>query len=834
MEVPAKFRSALAGFRYCLLAFIFISISAFLVSCGGSSSTVTITDTSTGASLVTTNGNIILTIDETDPLVANGVDTALVRAEVYDIGGTLVPDGTTVNFSLAPTGKGTVPASATTIDGIAAVKVKAGTVAGGYNITATAGDVSQIAYGQIVPGPAALLTNAQTPLPATTLTANPNSIQLNGETSLLTLVAKDQYGNLVADGTPVTFIVTSDDLRLPGTLAPTSTNTSGGVATTVLTSPNDTETSTVTVTAVVGEFNDVTTTAKVGFGEAVIIVIEGGGSGTAVEVELTAATNSISVKGSSGIETTTIRAIAVDETGERIPTCIDDTDPNNPITLNNIRFDILYGPNGGENLEGFASIEKATTNGEAVVSLSSGTVSGTVTIQASVILNGLCTIAPFTAPLGPGDYFARGLLTGFAIESGEPANIIIFSDNLLTPNDDGSISQTFSALIQDQHGNPVVNGTGVFFGLVDNPNSSTPPYLGYLSGGFDGVTAGTKTFASASTDFPGDGVMDEDILIILEGRNEGGHRIDTVNTPIATGQITLYNTMIGTETALDFVAGFAELGTVCGSVQTGNLEMNSSCIPTAIGTSGSIKGVAHTTLTWTPQGIFKPFHLYAESVGGDVGDTLADTYPAVTPVDVALTLAPSNVRAGDEYISAVAEINDGKDNAIQGEFMNFSSSNTGVASFIDDNDTANPADDIKNLTSWQDATSTQGIASAIIGTATCLAENTNVTITAQLGGIYLDTATLTVTATEPTADFSFANVTTDFILTNTSTEPPGFTYSYSWTFGGCTGYGTAPGSQENPTIDCSGVSGTNQIIQLAVTNVGQGCTHSVSKIIAVP
>jgi hypothetical protein len=338
----------------------------------------------------------------------------------------------------------------------------------------------------------------------------------------------------------------------------------------------------------------------------------------------------------------------------------------------------------------------------------------------------------------------------------------------VTTNNDGSTSRTLSALAQDLHGNPVENGTVIFFGLVDNPDLAGPPYLGYISAGANGSTNGTMTFSSAGNSFTTDGLIDDDILIILEGQDEGGHRIKSVDSNTA---LTLYNTMNGSESGLDFVAGYAELGTVCGSVQTGNLEMDSYCTPTTVGGPGSIKGVAHTKLTWVPQGIFKPYFLYAESVGGDVGDTLADGYAGVENGNYTVTISPNSVLSGTTGISVVAEFEDGADNPIQGQPVVFSSSNPGVA-FISG---PNPV-----------ITNSNGIVATTISTTSCLTTNETVTISAALGSLGA-TATLSVTGTSPTAQFTSSGAQGTATYADNSTTPAGTTLTaWSWVFNGGT------------------------------------------------
>jgi adhesin/invasin len=745
MEVPEKLRSALVGIRYWMFALLFLAASSLLLSCNGEEKTVIVVSEDIGT--------IILTIED-DSLVAGGLATTRVSAEVFKYNDGPVPDGTTVNFTVTPVGD--IPASTITQNGIATVILTSDTIAGEYYITATAGDVGQVAFGEFVPGPA--------DGDNTTLSANPTSIPADGtSTSLITLTAEDANGNPVADGTVVNFYTTH------GTLSAATGVTSNGVATTVLTSSAG-KGVIAQVTAGVDGLSKATT---VGIGAAV-----GNGTGTASYIELSISEFTIRVKDSGGQENSNISVIAFDETGSQI------TD-----FPNNIRFSIESGPNGGEELDGSISpVIKSTVDGTASVSLTSGTVSGTVRIRVEVILDGTGS--------GAGAPFATALTTPIAIEAGEPSNIVIFQDNTINSNNDGSSSQTISALAQDLHGNPVENGTVIFFGLVDNPDLSGPPYLGYISAGTNGATNGTTTFTSSSNSFITDGLMDDDLLIILEGRNEGGHRIKSVDSNTA---LTLYNTMNGSESGLDFVAGYAELGSICGSVQTGNLETDSSCTPTTVGGAGSIKGVAHTSLTWVPQAIFKPYHLYAESVGGDVGDTLADSYPAAAPVAVTVTLTPSSVQSGTTGIFVVAEFKDGSGNPIQGLNVLFSSSNPAQANFA-------------GSTTTTEDTGSDGRAST-----------NEVTITAA-NGPYSGEAALTIQPRAPAAAFTCTDsgdgINADCL--DNSTSPAGTTITaWSWDVG-CNG--SEDSDLVNPTFALG--AGTTSVC-LTVTN-DAGCPGSDS------
>lgn len=766
--------------------------------------TVTFTSPTSGASATirgeTTDGDnasvtIVFTTEQvasitlslgTTTLVANGVQSTTAVASVTNTDSNPVSDGTPVTFTIpanggdidSTTGGAQLTVNIPTTGGIAVAVLTSSTTAGQYIITATSGGVGQLEIYTLVPGPA----NAGN----TTLIANPLVIPADGvSTSLITLSAADSFGNPVVDGTTVNFFTTA------GTLSASSGPTANGIATVVLTS-STTFGESATVTAVV---DGISPTVAVGFG-----TVTGGGTGTASVIDLSVSTFTIRVQGSGGQETSVITAIARDETGDFIADCDD-----------NMRFTIANSPGGGVALDGDAvnPVLKSTVNGTASVSLTSGTISGTVTILIEVILDGDCT---------NGAVFASALTTPIGIEAGEPANIVIFQPTEVIQNSDGSISMIISTLVQDQYGNPVENDTVIFFGLVDNPPTSQfPDRDGYkVAGDVGNTTIGvlnrfeSLTFVTGGMDFTD--LALNDTLIILEGRDEGGHIINNINSAI---RIEVTNDFLGDETLLPFVAGTAELGTVCGVVTTGNLEPDGTCSPS----SGTvIKGVAHSRLTWTPQGIFKPFYLYAESVGRTVGDAIGDNYLAVAPVSITVTINPPSVLAGTQDIEVFAEYSDGGSHPISNELITFSTSNALITGF--DNTVGTATD--------SDVTDSAGRATVDdLATQTCLAENATVTITAS-SGPFAGAATLTIQATAPTANFTCTDAgdSNNADCTDTSTTPAGTTIdTWDWDVNCDSTDSTA----QNPTLTLG--PGTT-LVCLTVTN-DAGCSSSTSQSITI-
>ena len=719
----------------------------------------------------------------TASLAADGQNSTLVSATLTNIQGNNVLDGTSVTFTTtggdidSNTAGDQLSVTRSTSNGVASTILRSSTTSGQYVVTATAGSISQLASVEFVPGPAADIAG-------TTLSANPTVIDADGvSTSLITASVVDENNNPVADGTTVNFYTTA------GGLSPASSATANGIATVVLTSSTTNETA--TVTAIV---DSVSKTVDVTFGT-------GTGTGEPVYIIITVDPENIRVKGTGGIESAVLTASVKDENGQ----------PYND-SEDNIEFEILTGPGGGEVLDSgdgapSASEITKTAGGIATVSLNSGTISGTVRVQVTVLKDG------GGAVLAPANQIIA-VSTQIGIEAGDPFNITLYKATEIENNEDGSMSCIISAMLQDQYGNPVADNTGVYFGLVDNEPE------GYKSLGNDGVTNGTATFASAVTDFQSDGVVQFDTLIILEGQDEGGNTIDTP----ANGSVTLFYTHSGSETGLDFVAGNAELGVICGVVPTGNLEPDTTCTPSG---GFSIKGIAHTRLTWGEPAIFEPFYLYAETEGRNLGKTFGKPYyyPGIEPVAIDVTLDPTSVFAGTEDITVNAYFHDGATIRAKPMFHNipnkeltFKTNNTSVSGF-----------DVVGTLSETATTNVNGIASVSnLVTQGCLDTDTDVTISVSYGQ-YIGSATLTIQASGPTANFTSTDLGDNdrVIFTDTSVTPAGtFINSWSWDFDGIAYNGQYP-----PTQSFGGAG--NYPVALTVTN-DLGCTHTTTKVIIVP
>ncbi len=176
--------------------------------------------------------NVTLSANPTTLLVGN---SSTLTATVTDQYGNAVADGTVVSFA---TSLGNVsPISATTVNGVATATLSS-TVAGVATVTATVDSLNattQVTFTPDVPANVALV-------------AVPSTLPV-GNLSTLTATVTDQFGNPVANGTPVSF--TTDF----GTLSGSSATTVNGVATATLSS---TLPGVATVTATVGSLSATT------------------------------------------------------------------------------------------------------------------------------------------------------------------------------------------------------------------------------------------------------------------------------------------------------------------------------------------------------------------------------------------------------------------------------------------------------------------------------------------------------------------------------------------------------------------------------------------------
>ena len=196
-------------------------------------------------------GSVIALTATPSNVMADGAATSTIEASVTNSQGQAVADGTVVSFTRT---LGTLSAAtATTVSGVATVTLTSGTTAGTSTVNASTAD-----------GATDSVNVSFTVVGSVTVAAAPATIVADAaSTSTISATVKYTTGNLVADGTTVTFSATT------GTLSAVTT-TVNGVATATLTSTTNRGVSTVRADSG-GQFGTVTVTFIAGAPETVTV-----------------------------------------------------------------------------------------------------------------------------------------------------------------------------------------------------------------------------------------------------------------------------------------------------------------------------------------------------------------------------------------------------------------------------------------------------------------------------------------------------------------------------------------------------------------------------------
>lgn len=391
--------------------------------------------------------NPVISLKATPVAIGAGPsNTTLITAYVTFSDGFPVPDNTAVGFT---TTEGVITTSTVTGSGIAdATLHPTGVSSDNVTVTAYAGKSSASTTVMFTPDVGANVFAY----------AMPESLPGDGSaTALIIAEVTDAYGNLVQDGTLVTFAVTSGN----GIVTPTGL-TRDGVATASFIPTGGSRTATVTASCGLSVTDDV------------ILVIMSKAAGAIVADPDTA-------------------WIAVAETWDESQTTIIahvyDSNTNPVEDGTEINFSIEYGPMGGEYLDdpdyGYGPVTKPTFGGMASVTINSGTAAGTVLMR-----------------IDADSITATAVKVGIA--SGPPDSIIINTGDIVRGSMGGEYVLCISGLVRDKYMNPVENGTPLYWTLDRSDIGFINPE-GYTGGGFpcaDCTEDFNKGVAHACLKFP--------------------------------------------------------------------------------------------------------------------------------------------------------------------------------------------------------------------------------------------------------------------------------------------------------------------------------------------
>ncbi len=368
--------------------------------------------------------------------------TVILEAQVTDANGVPV-EGKEVTFSVSPTSMGYfTPVTATSdADGIVATVF---TAASAGNATLTA------AIGGNFKSQSMRINESAVSTGRVSIELIPALMSANGEDSAQVIItAETEDGSPVADGT-ILYLVAGerfldedqdgyytegiDSLLFDGNAnsrwdpigtIPSTVTTSGGAATVIYRAGSQATTVYIRATMVDG--------GDVQYSE---ISAKLNPNTTVASITLDHNGEDLRVKGVGGIEFAVVTATGFDEFGNSVPEGV-------PIS-----FTIANGPNGGENIQGqgYGPVTVATNSqGQASVTVYSGTISGTIRLRAS-----------------SGQVLSA--VTHLTVNAGPPAHITIgVQECNVRAWDRVNVLNRVSANVNDIWGNPVPDSTAVYF-----------------------------------------------------------------------------------------------------------------------------------------------------------------------------------------------------------------------------------------------------------------------------------------------------------------------------------------------------------------------------------
>ncbi len=496
MEVPAKFKSALVGLRYSLLAFLIVATSAFLVSCGNTSSTKV------------TKGPDNLTITLSSDTTHPGEEVTVLVTVIDDNGDPI--EGLTVEFSLPQnTSQAFLSALSgiTDFNGQTTITYTAGPTSGGNDVL-NAHIIIRSNGIKLELDANATIAVDPTLIGSLTISTGATSIVADGTSNTAVRATLVDVNGAAVVGEPVTFTTTL------GTIigSPATTNIDGIAQVTL-------RAGTITGTALVNG-------NAAGFSNNLQVQFL---AGSPDEISITASPSTI-----APLDTSTV-----------IVTVLDGSD--NPVANETIIFSIDDNESGGS----FASLTAITNiNGQAVVDYTAGAVEGTDDIRARAASNGIFDTEDILVETTTGAVVV-GSLTLTSGSASLRANNIDFTTLRATVLDTGgqpvqNREVFFSSTLGTINGSPALtnsNGiaqvtlkagyiagiatayaqTGGFNAQVDIPFTTGAPFLVDMTPTPSTISPlGTSTVFVTVEDSAGNRIPGETVIFSVEDNNTGG------------------------------------------------------------------------------------------------------------------------------------------------------------------------------------------------------------------------------------------------------------------------------------------------------------------------
>ena len=368
----------------------------------------------------------------------------------------------------------------------------------------------------------------------------------------------------------------------------------------------------------------------------------------------------------------------------------------------NVLLEIVTNPNGNARLSANSvsgpvsglSVAAHTVNGVASASFQSGNVQGPIQIRATSdrsdnnVTNGIAdpVSTTFSVIVSDGKLYSIEItspvlapnLPGIVINS--VSGDVASGSSQIPPDPDATLSLTVSALAKDRQDNPVLPGTALHFGAVDEPvgapgTANDNEFL--ISGTHGNPQEGGTQFTATDGAFEsaGGGAGPGDALVVFD---------HDINGNVIQGNSDLVSALtvlsVNSETSLTVASPFNRNDT------TGALVDYGPILPYLVGrgvhgTIGSAAttndlGVAHTLLTYTVNAVGNAVAMWAQGDGIDtvtggqrrVTDAGTFVYPGVAPAT--LVVSPLTI-AGNTTTSVTACVTDALGISLRGVSVGF-------------------------------------------------------------------------------------------------------------------------------------------------------------------
>ncbi|MCK7594558.1 beta strand repeat-containing protein [Pseudomarimonas salicorniae] len=781
-----------------------------------------------------------------------------ITVTVRQAGGAAIQDGTQVTGVVAPANVGSVVAlgpngplagsTATTVGGVANFRFTGGAV-GTATVTFSVADPS--APSRNVTATVTLtvtqgidrltLESTRLSLPANTFNVAP--FFGSPYMSEVTITLRTASGELVnaTNGVQVSVnpvgntggFSTLDDAATPENeflvrLGQGPVDVVAGKATVFLHSLNFTGQTTMTVTG-----QDPETGETVSASQVYTIVASSPALPATVSVSPTAAPQY--VQSSGGNTSGRFDVQVTDGNGETVP---------NPVSgnnaFNNVRLELIGDANGarlsGTNASGQAvsgtAISVRTTNGIAGAVLISGNVPGNVQIRATAdradnnVDNGIsdAVFSQRTIAISDGVMFDIDITqpTANALFVNRVSDDVTTPGGTVPPDPDGTYSLVISAIATDRLGNPVLPGTTVSFGLIDEPQLDG---LGtFLISGNDGdPQEGGRNFSAPGGAFTtaGGGAGPGDALVLFGEEvtgnrdHESARRISAITS---RSTLTVDRRFNHNDTTGSIVNSGPVLPYVIGRAADGNIV--------ASGTTDE-RGVVTVRMNYPVSKLGKVAIIWAQGDGDivanapeTVGDVEFTVFAGVA--DAVLSVSPTTI-PGNTTTSVAACVVDALGSPISGIDVGFS--------FVFSGGGTGSVDGVTGSGGFASPTDSSGCTTGSVTTSAVVQNGSQLRISAvgQTINVNITVGSFVLTA-NPSFFFGGGGVTTLRLVDDRGNPVAGVQLSGTCTGSGGAVIGTAPDRGQTGVTDANGQARfaitTERLNQNNAAGSGT-CTYSV-------